>query len=154
MLIVPDNAVKLKFSSRPNQGLSVKNCVNIPVDITSNLLTCKKVAFICDSITYGYGLSNIERERWTAIFSNELARCIEVNLGYSGTCVASNAKVDSTKNANRFITRATQETIGDADVIFVFGSVNDFTADSKAIGDIFTEVDITPSETRGSKKKS
>ena len=42
------------------------------------------------------------------------------------------------KNATRFVTRVTQANIGDLDFLFVFGGTNDFSYDSKPIGDHFS----------------
>ena len=103
----------------------------------------KKVGFLGDSITYGYGLpSNIrETARYSSKFCT-LVGCTEVNLGVNGTCIASNTI--NNKNDTRFVTRVTQANIGDLDFLFIFGGTNDFSYDSKPIGEHFSINQITP----------
>lgn len=103
----------------------------------------KKVGFLGDSITYGYGLP--ENVRLSTRYSSVLCSmvgCTEVNLGVSGTTIASNTI--NNKNDQRFVTRVTQDNIGDLDFLFVFGGTNDFSYDSKPIGEHFSVNEITP----------
>jgi len=103
----------------------------------------KKVGFLGDSITYGYGLP--ESVRLTARYSSVLCNligCTEVNMGVSGTCIASNTL--NNRNDTRFVTRVTQANIGDLDFLFVFGGTNDFSYDTKPIGEHFSINTITP----------
>lgn len=103
----------------------------------------KKVGFLGDSITYGYGLPENIRltTRFSSVFSR-LAGCTEVNMGVSGTTIASNTI--NNKNDQRFVTRVTQENIGELDFLFVFGGTNDFSYDTKPIGEHFSINTITP----------
>ena len=103
----------------------------------------KKVGFLGDSITYGYGLPENVRlsTRYSSVLCN-LIGCTEVNMGVSGTCIASNTL--NNRNDTRFVTRVTQANIGDLDFLFVFGGTNDFSYDTKPIGEHFSINTITP----------
>lgn len=109
----------------------------------------KRVAFLGDSITAGANASPTTK-RFSTLFCS-LADCVEINLGVSGTCIANNTA--NGLSSQRFITRATQQNIGSADLIFVFGGTNDFSYDSKAIGPHFEEQTITGGTYIGTKKK-
>ena len=95
-----------------------------------------------------------------------MGKCNNINLGVGGTLLTTNAKnanvaVGSTawcvqgptKGDNRFITRVKSEYLNAADLIVVFGGTNDFTYDSKSIGDLFVEQTITTTTNRGDKQK-
>lgn len=155
-LNVPEGAKTVKISFAYNKGFVVKNCINMTDNETINLLSSKKVSFIGDSITYGFGLSN-QNDRWTTVLSRNLARCMENNLGVSGSCLCSNTKNRTTHsdpvNADRFITRVSQATIGDSDIIFIWGGANDFSYDSKAIGDLFAYNTISATTYRGTQER-
>ncbi len=103
-------------------------------------LSGKKVGFLGASITAGYLLDDVTK-RYSTVLCNMIG-CTEVNLGVPGTCVASNTL--NNKNSTRFVTRVTQQNIGDLDFLFVKGGSNDFTYDSKPIGDHFNRATITP----------
>lgn len=157
VIVVPSNATTLKVSVYKNLPFLVADCSGLGYELDPrNMLTAKKVSFVGDSITYGYGLSN-QSDRWSTVFSRSLARCRENNLGVSGSCLCSNTKnrtkYDDPINADRFITRVTQETIGDSDVIFIWGGTNDFSYDSKPIGDLFTLETITGNTYKGNQKR-
>ena len=157
VVIVPQNATTLKLSIFKSLPYLVVDCTGLGYDDQPrNLLTTKKVSFVGDSITYGYGLSD-QYKRWTTVFSRKYARCRENNLGVSGSCLCSNTKnrttYDDPINADRFITRVTQETIGDSDVIFIWGGTNDFSYDINPIGDLFVEETITSNTYIGTKKR-
>ena len=147
---VPSDAASLILSVATGYELVVSDVSVAEADNCANMFATKKVAFLGDSITAGVGASD-NNHRYSSVFTS-LARCFEVNLGVNGTCLAANTK--NGKSAERFITRATQENIGDADVIFVFGGTNDFTYDNKAIGDLFVETAISGTTYRGIKKKT
>ncbi len=119
------------------------------LQVNQGMLKGKKVAFIGDSITAG---SNAEpsSKRYSSIFCS-LAGCLEVNLGVAGTCIADNTR--NGQSSQRFITRATQQNIGDADLIVVWGGTNDFSYDSKAIGSYFVEQTISGGTYTGTKKR-
>ena len=151
---VPEGAKTLKIGFAYNKGFSVMNCTNISKEEPRNLLTCKKVSFLGDSITAGTGSStgtSTEGYRWTSMFSRYYARCVENNLGNPGTCLCTATK--NGRESERFITRVSSETIGDSDVIFIWGGTNDFSYDIDAIGDLFAEETITSNNYIGTKKR-
>lgn len=151
---VPEGAKTLKIGFAYNKGFSVMNCTNISKEEPRNLLTCKKVSFLGDSITAGTGSStgtSTEGYRWTSMFSRYYARCVENNLGNPGTCLCTATK--NNRESERFITRVSSETIGDSDVIFIWGGTNDFSYDINPIGDLFVEETITSNDYIGTKKR-
>ena len=147
---VPSDATTMILSAATGYEFAVSDVSVEETGNCANIFATKKVAFIGDSITAGVGASD-NNHRYATVFTS-LARCFEVNLGINGTCLAANTK--NGKTADRFINRATQENIGDADVIFVFCGTNDFTYDSQAIGELFTEETIVHTDYRGTKRKT
>lgn len=114
----------------------------------NKILSGKKVAFIGDSITAGTGVN--ASTVYHKIFAN-LTGCINVNLGSGGTCIANNTS--NGLSSSRFITRATSNNLSDVSLIVIFGGTNDFSYDTKAIGELFAEEEITSSGRIGTKKK-
>lgn len=112
-------------------------------------LTGKTVAFIGDSITYGVG--STDNLNYVNDFAS-ITGCTSINLGYSGTCIAVGSKKVPNNDDHCFVTRATAENIGTADLIVVFGGTNDFSYNSKPIGDSFVEETITAHDNIGSKQ--
>lgn len=113
---------------------------------TRNNLSGKKVSFIGDSITAGTACSQLPYHQ---VFCGKY-NCVDNPLGIGGSCIANNTK--NGLSAQRFVTRATQSNLQDSSLIIVFGGTNDFSYDSKPVGDSFVESDITPSGNIGSKK--
>ena len=113
---------------------------------TRNNLSGKKVSFIGDSITAGTDCSQLPYHQ---VFCGKY-NCVDNPLGIRGSCIANNTK--NGLSAQRFVTRATQSNLQDSSLIIVFGGTNDFSQDSKPVGDSFVESDITPSGNIGSKK--
>lgn len=139
-----DGHIKTKyFDSRTVLKQSDISTLYDTLRVLNHPLYGKKVGFLGDSITYGYGLP--ESVRLTARYSSVLCNmigCTEVNMGVSGTCIASNTL--NNRNDTRFVTRVTQANIGDLDFLFVFGGTNDFSYDTKPIGEHFSINTITP----------
>lgn len=106
-----------------------------------NKLSGRKVMFIGDSITAAGG--------YLTTFG-DLYSCTSVNLGVSGTCIANNTT--NGLSSQRFVTRATADNLSGASLIVVFGGTNDFSYDSKAIGDLFVFQDRTAEGNIGDKK--
>lgn len=92
----------------------------------------KKLVFLGDSITEGYGLSNIEQRYADLIASDEKAICF--NHGISGTRLAYQT-VPSEKPSHDlcFIDRV-EELEADADLVIVFGGTNDYGHGDAAFG--------------------
>lgn len=84
----------------------------------------KKIAFLGDSITEGVGPSNPENVYWKILSRNTGADCY--GFGVSGSRIAAQRVPGPYPESERnFVTRA-EEMIPDADVVVVFGGVNDF----------------------------
>jgi lysophospholipase L1-like esterase len=89
----------------------------------------KKVVFLGDSITVGYGLED-PKYRYSTVFC-EMAGCEELNYGTTGTLIA-RAGV-SIPNGRAFIDR--YEEMADGDLVVVFGCSNDYWWSDMGIGD-------------------
>lgn len=126
-------------------GVNWVNIISLEA-ITRNNLSGKKVSFIGDSITAGTDCSQLPYHQ---VFCSKY-NCVDNPLGIGGSCIANNTK--NGLSAQRFVTRATQSNLQDSSLIIVFGGTNDFSYDSKPVGDSFVESDITPSGNIGSKK--
>lgn len=124
------------------------NSQSIEKPNTRNNLQGKKVIFIGDSITAAQ-VGVDENSVYHKIFAN-LYGCINVNLGVNSTCIANNTT--NGLGSSRFVTRVTAENLEGASLIVIFGGTNDFSYDSKAIGDIFIEESIVASDRIGDKK--
>lgn len=139
----------------PRPYLFIEHAYSMPtldelLDITvqRNNLTGKKITFLGDSITEGSG-ANPTAKRYSTVLSGYYG-AIENNLGVAGTCLASGAVGHS--DSSRFVERATVANLQGSDLIIIFGGTNDFSYDSKAIGDLFVETTITPVGRIGSKE--
>jgi lysophospholipase L1-like esterase len=113
------------------------------------ILKGKKVVFLGDSITYGYN-ADPSTSRFSTKFCNIMS-CTEVNLGVAGTCIAANTT--NGMGSQRFITRATSANLSSCDMVIVWGGTNDFSYDSKAIGNHFVIQTITSGDYIGTQKK-
>lgn len=85
------------------------------------------IAFLGDSITFGYGLCNKEN-RYSTLVSQEL-KMEELNYGITGTLVAKTS-VNLTDEKD-FLSRA--YLIDDADIAVIFGGTNDYFWSDKPI---------------------
>lgn len=88
-----------------------------------------KLTFLGDSITYGYGLTNRDTERFSYLVSKELT-CTEVNMGISGSQLSTN---DSETVA---MCARVADVPNDTDILFVFGGTNDYGHNNTEIGTI------------------
>lgn len=79
-----------------------------------------KIAFLGDSITYGYGLVNMEN-RYSTLVSQSLGMT-ELNFGITGTLVAKAGL--NIADGKDFLSRA--YLIDDADIAVIFGGTNDY----------------------------
>lgn len=84
----------------------------------------KKIAFLGDSITEGVGPSSLENVYWKVLERNTGAQCF--GYGISGTRIA-DQRVHGPypESEHPFYTRV-DDMIPDADIVVVFGGVNDF----------------------------
>ena len=162
--VIPQNAKFLYISNRwasfatptvwiDTIGIPIatKEYVNarIPSDLRRNNLVGAKVSFLGDSITAGYYASDAAH-RYCNLFCEKYDAIVN-NLGVASTCIANNTL--NSMSSQRFVTRATSANLTGSKLIVVFGGTNDFSYDSKAIGDLFAEETITPDQYIGNKKK-
>lgn len=91
----------------------------------------KRIVFLGDSITEGFGVTSIEMLYWKQIAEKTGAHCF--GYGISGTRIAPQYPLES--DDTFFGSRVTQM-IPDADVIVVFGGTNDFGHGNAALGTI------------------
>ena len=84
----------------------------------------KKIAFLGDSITEGVGPSVLEKVYWKVLERNTGAQCF--GFGVSGSRIAAQRVPGPYPESEvNFVTRA-DGMIPDADIVVVFGGVNDF----------------------------
>lgn len=96
----------------------------------------KKVNILGDSVTVGYGLESPSTESFSYLIKQKLGFSIVRNYGYSGTLMTKQAN-----HANSFVERY-HTMDNDADLIIVFGGINDFGFGAGALGEPNSE-DIT-----------
>ena len=93
-----------------------------------------KIAFLGDSITFGYGLED-KSKKYSTLVSNALG-LEEENFGITGTLVAKTGM--NKADGKDFLSRL--HLIKDADIAVVFGGTNDyFWSDEKIFGDTHDE---------------
>lgn len=97
----------------------------------------KKIAFLGDSITEGYGTSSVDNVYWKVLERNTGANCFGYGIG--GTRIARQQKPESLANDNWFGSRV-DSMIPDADIVIVFGGINDFCTGEALLG---TQADRT-----------
>ena len=83
----------------------------------------KKILFLGDSITEGVGPSDLEHVYWKLLGKRTGAYC--VGYGISGTRIARQRSADEYEAAGNFCDRAAKMEDG-ADIVVVFGGINDF----------------------------
>ena len=81
-----------------------------------------EIAFLGDSITYGYSLPNPETERWSYLVSQEL-NVREKNLGICGTLMA-RANMNRLPDDRSFVERV--DLMKGSDCGIIFGGTNDY----------------------------
>ena len=124
--------------------------INRTLGVYDTGLAGKTVAFIGDSITKGtYGVTS--GKNYHAVFA-QLTGCIDVNLGENSAVYVSNPSGGNSIHP-RLIDKVTSENLSTADMVVVFAGTNDFSYDSKAIGEHFREVTITSSGRTGATKR-
>ena len=124
--------------------------INMTLGIYDTGLAGKTVAFIGDSITKGtYGVT--AGKNYHAVFA-QLTGSTDINLGENSAVYVSNPSGGNSSHP-RLIDKVTSENLSTADMVVVFAGTNDFSYDSKAIGEHFREVAITASGRTGAKKR-
>jgi lysophospholipase L1-like esterase len=122
-----------------------------PLDPQTNILYNKKVVFLGDSITAGSGASSSSKV-YHQIFG-QLAHCTVVPLGVGDSCIANNTINGSGRDRSQFIKRINSSNLANVDLLIVFGGTNDFTYDSKPIGELYSEENISSNTYRGTVRR-
>lgn len=99
----------------------------------------KKINFLGDSITYGYGLENPETQRYTHLINKRFSLGAERNYGISGSRFSYQSTPDEIDPYNFCDRVKTMDE--DADIVVVFGGTNDFGHGDADIGQM---TDRTP----------
>ena len=92
----------------------------------------KKLLFLGDSITEGYGPQDIENVYWKRL--ERETGCISVGYGISGTRIARQQKPSPNPREDMYFRSRVAEMDKDADVVIVFGGTNDYGHGDAAIG--------------------
>lgn len=92
----------------------------------------KKILFLGDSITEGYGPQDIENVYWKRL--ERSCGCISVGYGISGTRIARQQKPSPDPREDQYFRSRVASMDPDADVVVVFGGTNDYGHGDAAIG--------------------
>ena len=100
----------------------------------------KKLAFLGDSITEGYGASSVDKTYWSLIGQQTGAEVFGYGIG--GTTIARRQKPLDVPGPNKYFGSRAGAMVPDADVIVIFGGTNDFGSDP-AVGTMEDRTDDT-----------
>lgn len=92
----------------------------------------QKIAFLGDSVTEGYGVSDPAHIYWNLIAQRSGALCYGYGIG--GTRIAVQKVPSPDPNWDRYFASRIEEMIPDADIVVVFGGTNDFGHGDAAFG--------------------
>lgn len=94
----------------------------------------KKIAFLGDSITEGYGASCVENTYWNLLGRETGAEVYGYGIG--GTTIAKRRFPLPEPNPNKYFGSRVEAMIPDADIVVIFGGTNDFGGSDPALGSI------------------
>ena len=100
----------------------------------------KTISFVGDSITYGYGLKENEKDRFSTIIKNDCQLKDAFNYGISGTRIAYQSKPSTCASHDLYFCGRVFN-IFPADLIFIYGGVNDYLHGDAPLGN---KTDKTP----------
>ncbi len=101
----------------------------------------KKILFLGDSITEGYGPQDIENVYWKRL--ERETGCISVGYGISGTRIARQQKPSPNPREDMYFRSRVAEMEEGADVVVIFGGTNDYGHGDAAIGSFDDRTDDT-----------
>ena len=84
----------------------------------------KKILFLGDSITEGYGPQDINNVYWKRLERG--CGCISVGFGISGTRIARQQKPSHDPREDQYFRSRVASMDAEADVVVVFGGTNDY----------------------------
>ena len=92
----------------------------------------KKIAFLGDSITEGYGASAVDKTYWSLL--GEMTGAEVYGYGIGGTTIARRQRPLENPLVNRYFGSRSEEMIPDADIVVIFGGTNDFGGSDPTLG--------------------
>ncbi len=101
----------------------------------------KKLLFLGDSITEGYGPQDIENVYWKRL--ERECGCTCVGYGISGTRIARQQKPSVDPREDLYFRSRVAEMEEDADVVVIFGGTNDYGHGDAALGNFMDRTDDT-----------
>lgn len=101
----------------------------------------KKIAFLGDSITEGYGASCVENTYWNLLGRETGAEVYGYGIG--GTTIAKRRFPLPEPNPNKYFGSRVETMIPDADIVVIFGGTNDFGGSDPALGSITDRTEDT-----------
>lgn len=118
IIVIPDNAKYIRLNRISADAERLGNGNYLFMRSTSKWYG-KTISVLGDSITYGYGLTNRDTERWTSLLANKTGATVN-NYGLNSSKV-SNITGDEVAS---FVDR--RENVPDSDLIIIFGGTNDY----------------------------
>ena len=101
----------------------------------------KKIAFLGDSITEGYGASGEDKTYWRLL--GEMTGAETFGYGIGGTTIARRQIPLENPLVNRYFGSRVEELIPDADIVVIFGGTNDFGGSDPSLGFITDRTEDT-----------
>ena len=92
----------------------------------------KKILFLGDSITEGYGPQDMNNVYWKRLEQN--CGCVSVGYGISGTRIARQQKPSANPREDMYFRSRVADMDACADVVVIFGGTNDYGHGDAAIG--------------------
>ena len=92
----------------------------------------KKILFLGDSITEGYGPQDIENVYWKRL--ERSCGCVSVGFGISGTRIARQQKPSPDPREDQYFRSRVAAMDEEADVVVIFGGTNDYGHGDAALG--------------------
>ena len=92
----------------------------------------KKILFLGDSITEGYGPQDIENVYWKRL--ERSCGCVSVGFGISGTRIARQQKPSPDPREDQYFRSRVASMDEQADVVVIFGGTNDYGHGDAALG--------------------
>ena len=94
----------------------------------------KKIAFLGDSITEGYGASCLENTYWKTLGRMTGAEVYGYGIGGTRIAVQQIPTPEPNRHKDQYFASRVDSMIPDADVIVIFGGTNDFGDGDAAMG--------------------
>lgn len=130
VMVVYGNHLPSKYTKFARYDIESDINFDKHIDSLFNRWNGKTVSFLGDSITYGYGLRDVEDERWCRLVQDRLFLSDIKVYGLSSSPVAKPREDVTTSFVDRVVTMNT-----DSDLYVVLGGTNDYLAATIDIGE-------------------